>query len=172
MSDPRSDIKAQIEAMKAKLEARRTGAHSGIYNAVTKACLLVEASAKELITESPASGRVYYRGTHHDIEHRASAPGEAPAVDAGMLRRSITHDISQDGAQVVGRVGSTITDPPYGSYLEYGTSKMAARPWLGPAIEKSKDRIRQLLLDGIAGRDVSVGVEGATAGMGVSDASD
>jgi len=173
MSGERDDMKAQIEAMKAKFKAKAEGVHGGLYKAVAQSCLLVEAEAKREMTEAEINGSVtYYHGKHRNIEHHPSVPGSAPAVDYGTLRQSITHDVDQEGAQVVGRVGSTITDPPYGAYLEYGTSKMAARPWLRPAIEKNKDKIKGLLGDAVAGRDVSVGVEGATAGLGVSDAGD
>ena len=96
-------------------------------------------------------------------------PGSAPAVDYGMVRRSLAHDVEQDGSSVIGHVGSTITNPPIGLYLEDGTSTMAARPWLRPAFEKNKDKIMSLLGAAVEGRDISLGLEDSTLGMGVAD---
>lgn len=63
--------------------------------------------------------------------HVPSAPGSPPNVDTGRLRSSITHDLSVDAQGIVARVG---TDVEYGLYLEVGTSKMEARPYLRPAL--------------------------------------
>lgn len=168
MSSNGDDLRAQIAAMQEKLKKQREGTHAGVYNAVTKACKLVEAEAKREMTEAEIdASKSYGKQQHHP-----SVPGSAPAVDFGTLRQSITHSVDQEESGAVGRVGSVITDPPYGQFLEYGTSKMASRPWLRPAIEKCKPKIKELLSEGAKGRDVSMGVEGATAGMGVSDAAD
>lgn len=107
--------------------------------------------AQELRTEiietlsTPGRGRTY---THYmatvggqvvpvrprNKPHRASAPGDAPAVDSGDLRRSI-------GVQKIGegryRVGTNLK---HGLFLEFGTRRMAARPWLRPAAEKVRKR--------------------------------
>jgi HK97 gp10 family phage protein len=167
----RDDMKAQIAAMKKKFAERAAGVHGGLYKAVSRACLLIEAEAKREMTEAEINGeRTYYRGKHHRIAHNPSVPGSAPAVDLGTLRQSVTHDVTQDGSQVTGRVGSTIVNPPYGAYLEYGTSRMAARPWLGPAYQKNKDTILSLIGAAACGRDVSLGLEGPTLGVEASDA--
>ncbi len=42
----------------------------------------------------PKSGRVYRRKS---VVHRASAPGEAPAIDTGILRFSIAVKIGDSG---------------------------------------------------------------------------
>ena len=36
-------------------------------------------------------------------------------------------------------------DPPYGAYLEFGTSRMKPRPWLKPATEKSMEKIKEIM---------------------------
>ncbi len=46
----------------------------------------------------------------------------------GTLRRSITHEVVGD----VGRVGTNVE---YGIFIELGTSKMSASPYLRPALE-------------------------------------
>lgn len=62
--------------------------------------------------------------------HRASAPGEPPAIDTGNLLNSITHRMTgpTEGEVAVGA--------EYGVYLEMGTRRQAPRPFLGPAVEK------------------------------------
>lgn len=50
-------------------------------------------------------------------------------VDTGRLRSSITHEV--DGKESVS-IGS---DVEYAIYQEMGTSKMAAQPFLKPAVE-------------------------------------
>jgi hypothetical protein len=53
------------------------------------------------------------------------------SIDTGTLRSSITYEVDED--KLVGYVGSNLKDPPYGAYLEFGTSRMKPRPWLKPA---------------------------------------
>ncbi len=91
--------------------------------------------------------------------HVPSTPGNPPNIDTGILRSSITHtidikDIGGGQPGVVGFVGSDIdhiranagtgTDVQYGFYLEVGTVKMAARPWLRPALRRSGPAILQI----------------------------
>lgn len=73
------------------------------------------------------TGRRYKRG---NIIHQASAPGQGPAVDIGRLRQSITALKVEDGHWRVG------TNVEYAPYLEFGTRKMAARPFMRPAVRK------------------------------------
>ena len=88
--------------------------------------------------------------------HWSSAPGTPPAVDTGRLRSSITFqcsdgkgDAGSAGEDGVGRpsaqplkpavvIGTNVT---YAPYLELGTSKMAARPFLRPALWNNKDKL-------------------------------
>jgi len=80
------------------------------------------------IQKGPKTGRVYQRGA---ISHRASAPGQAPATDQGDLASSY-HRV--DG-RLVSAVGSGLDKAPM---LEFGTSKMQARPHLFPALEAQR----------------------------------
>lgn len=52
-------------------------------------------------------------------------------VDTGRLRSSITNTLTTDGDGVVGIVG---TDVEYAPYVEMGTSRMPAQPFLLPAL--------------------------------------
>lgn len=49
------------------------------------------------------------------------------AVDTGNLRNSVTHYIKNDNTAYIG------TPVYYGVYIEFGTSRMKARPFLRPA---------------------------------------
>lgn len=74
--------------------------------------------------------------------HHPSLPENPPAVDSGNLRESIRYEIHKEGKEVYGVVGSTQKDPNYAVYTEYGTSKMAPRPWLRPAMRKNSEFIK------------------------------
>ena len=50
-------------------------------------------------------------------------------VDTGRLRNSITHERESENVEVIG------TNVDYAPYVELGTSKMSARPFLRPAAE-------------------------------------
>ena len=58
-------------------------------------------------------------------------------VDTGRLRSSITHEVDLFS----GKVGSNVE---YAAYVELGTVKMAARPYLRPALEMNKAKILRL----------------------------
>ena len=51
-------------------------------------------------------------------------------VDTHNLQDHIEGEVGLESGKVIGRVG---TDVDYGVYVEQGTSRMAAQPWLRPA---------------------------------------
>jgi len=63
-------------------------------------------------------------------------------VDTGRLRSSITNRMEIEDKQLIGIVGTNVE---YAPYQEFGTSKMAAHPFLFPALESNKERIKDLL---------------------------
>ena len=65
----------------------------------------------------------------------AAAKNLSP-VDTGNLRGSITHEINPDHAKVG-------TNVEYAPYVEYGTSKMSAQPYLRPGLDSNKAAINQ-----------------------------
>lgn len=71
----------------------------------------------------PGKGRTYGR-------HTASAPGDPPAVDTGRLRQSITALKITPGHWRVG------TNVEYAIYLEFGTRRVAPRPFFRPAVAR------------------------------------
>jgi len=75
-----------------------------------------------------------------------SAPGQPPNVQTGHLRRSITW---QAPSALVRLVGSFMPKKDAGSNyaaaLEYGTSKMQARPFLRPSLARCKKAILRII---------------------------
>jgi hypothetical protein len=72
------------------------------------------------------------------VWYRASAPGEAPAVRLDALRGSVDYKVHGEGKTIMGDVGTRL---PYGKYLEYGTLRMSARPWLRKTFEACTEQI-------------------------------
>jgi len=82
--------------------------------------------------ESVATGNLYGN-------HRASAPGQAPAIDTGRLVGSgFATGVEKDGLDYVVKVGF---NAEYAIYLERGTDRMAARPFIAPAVLNNKPRL-------------------------------
>lgn len=90
----------------------------------------VHRKAVDSIQRGSKTGRIY---TRHGISHQASAPGESPATNTGRLASSIKMVVDETSTNVA--VGTSVS---YGKDLEFGTSKMQARPWLFPALESMK----------------------------------
>ena len=67
-------------------------------------------------------------------------------VDTGALRDSIhtTGKSTANGAEAT--VGSSLE---YAAYVELGTSRMQAQPYLHPALQKNKQKAKQLIIDEI-----------------------
>lgn len=63
---------------------------------------------------------------------------EKAPVDTGRLRNSISH-VSDSEAAYVG------TNVEYAPYVELGTVKMAARPFLKPAVAEHADEYREIM---------------------------
>jgi HK97 gp10 family phage protein len=128
----------QIAAMKKDFEEKRKSVDDETVQAVIDSCAEVERTAKLLMTNATTNPAV----TYGKKGHHPSVPGSAPAPDSGTLRRSVTSSVEISEGLVTGRVGSTIQNPPYGAYLENGTSRMLPRPWLRPALDQSMDYIK------------------------------
>ena len=105
---------------------------------VGRAGNLVRNTAVQSITEGGKSG-VTYELYNPRRTHTASAAGEPPASDTGYLVNNIYLDIDVDG------LGASVESrAEYSSFLEFGTSKMAARPFMQPALEENRPKIRRL----------------------------
>lgn len=58
------------------------------------------------------------------------------AVDTGRLRSSITYEIGESGGELAARVGTNVE---YAPYVEFGTRRMRAQPFLRPAIDSVRN---------------------------------
>lgn len=63
--------------------------------------------------------------------HMASNTGQAPNTDTGKLVASIAVEKEKEANYLVG------SNLEYAAFLEFGTSKMGARPWLEPAMRQN-----------------------------------
>jgi len=86
-----------------------------------------ESIVKQSMQDSPATGETYSRGTR---THTASSPGYAPRVDTGTLINSTKAD------KVRLKVHRIVSETDYAVKLEFGTTKMAARPFYGPMAQE------------------------------------
>jgi phage gpG-like protein len=105
---------------------------------------IVEASAKEEIGEYQGEVGAFpawaplVESTVEEKERLGYAPPDNPLWRTGELKESISHEVENDEA-VIG------SDSEIMVYHEFGTSKMAMRPVLGPALAKNLEVIGAIL---------------------------
>jgi len=125
-------VTLRLEGSK-ELQAALQRATGEVREAVSKAvigtALELQGDIKQSIARGPASGRTYEKYSPRRT-HTASAPGQPPMTDTGRLVNSIEFDRIGD---LTATVGSKLV---YAPWLEYGTSRMAARPFFRPAVEE------------------------------------
>lgn len=88
----------------------------------------IQADAMESMTGG-RSGRLYGA-------HRASAPGEPPAIDTGLLANTI--GVMSGLGDTQGMSAIVFVNADYGMHLEFGTRHMAPRPFLRPAFDRAE----------------------------------
>lgn len=98
-----------------------------------KTALRIEETAKTSMA-GPKSGRMYGA-------HRASAPGESPAIDTGNLANSIGTE-SLGGASHIVYAGTE-----YALSLEFGSPRVAPRPFFGPAASQAEPEFLRDMAD-------------------------
>lgn len=94
----------------------------------------VRVAAQISITEGSVSGK----------NHVPSKPGEPPNQDTGVLGNNI--EVTQPSDFEV----EISSNAPYSSALEFGTSRVQARPFMRPAIENTKDDVQKLISRAVA----------------------
>ena len=113
-------------------------------------CDKVRSDIQDSMSHTPRNTTKSYYKNNKTKAHHPSLPGNPPAPDTGNLRESIRYEIHNEGKEVYGVVGSTQKDPDYAVYTEYGTTRMAPRPWLRPAMEKNNKWIRKSIANAVA----------------------
>lgn len=73
------------------------------------------------------------------VERRAK---KIVVVDTGRLRASIAPEVKRIGGDVRGIVGSNVV---YAPYVERGTRRMKARPYLSKAVQEKEKTILKIL---------------------------
>lgn len=116
----------------AKLRNNSVAAAQFIDSAVFELANRVQVDAQASITEGAVSG----------AGHIPSRPGEPPNNDTGVLANAIETLRGTESGSIKYIVSS---NAPYSQPLEFGSSKMAARPFLRPALEKNRERIGKRL---------------------------
>jgi HK97 gp10 family phage protein len=78
----------------------------------------------------------------------AEAKLRAP-VDTGRLRNSITHQTENSETQSKAYIGTNLE---YSPYVEFGvvSKNIPAQPYLRPAIEENRDKIRDMIRKGMS----------------------
>lgn len=94
---------------------------------------LIRAEAAHLITEGAVSGK----------SHVPSLPGQPPNEDTGTLRTHI------ETAQVAPLRVEVSSNARYAVALEAGTSKMAERPYMGPATRNKRKEVIGLVTQAV-----------------------
>lgn len=92
---------------------------------------LIQTTAQKSITDGSISGK----------GHIPSKPGEPPNADTHTLDRQI--ETAATGPLQV----EVSSNAPYSAHLEYGTSRMAARPYMGPAARKERANVVRLVTE-------------------------
>ena len=89
-------------------------------------------TAKTSIQQHQSKGRTYGK-------HTASVAGNPPNSDTGFLASNIFMVLDAD------KLGGAVESrADYSGFLEFGTSKMGARPYLQPALEENRPKLKRM----------------------------
>ena len=118
-----------LAAALAKVDAMPADIERAVQEGLLAVALVARNDAVRRVLRGPKTGRIYQK-TNPKRTHQASAPGESPATDLGALAGSILAEPAPGelAANLVAR-------QPYAVHLEYGTTRMAPRPFLRPAAD-------------------------------------
>jgi HK97 gp10 family phage protein len=134
-----SEIVSGTDELLRKLHKLRTAVSGGTGKAMLAGALVLEGFIKESMQEAH-HGRIYSKGGR---THQASAPGETPAIDLGHLVDSIESSLIDSTSSQVA------TDSDIAPFLEFGTSRMEARPFMRPAADEHEEDVVQAVSETI-----------------------
>lgn len=119
----------------ARLRRMQADAPRSVAGALYRAGQMIELEAERSITAGSVSGK----------GHVPSAPGQPPNRDTGRLDGAIDTVLIAQSPPTV----EVTSRAPYSAALEYGTSKMAERPFMRPAALKSRDDVTRLVQEAV-----------------------
>lgn len=129
----RATVKEQVTNINRNVVSRGVRAVNAIRNAELE------------VLKGQRSGRVY-RKPYTKATYTASAPGEPPARRTGNLRMHWNGQVKSENASSggVAIVAELESQESYTGYLENGTSKMAARPFVEKIKEEATPEIQKI----------------------------
>ncbi len=109
-------------------------------------CKKIQSDIVQSMDNTPRSSKPYWSSRSKKWTY-PSLPNNPPAPDTDELKNSVNYEVFKQGeTAVVGRIGSTQTDKPYGAWHELGLARGGIpRPWLAPAVENNLDFIKESL---------------------------
>lgn len=118
-----------------------TEAKDDIYDVLVTGGQNIRNRITRSMRDSPKTGKLYFiKGK----KHQASSKGNYPRPMNSDLLRSIKMDERVVRGEV--EVGSMITKKSYPMFLEKGTARMAARPWLERSFKAYEPDIKRNLM--------------------------
>ena len=121
-------VQAMLKALNGPSAKRRVRA------AVYVAADMLRVEAALSISQGAVSGK----------NHKVSNPGDPPNFDTGFLAGAIeTRETGEFEAEVS-------SGAPYSAALEFGTSRMAERPFMRPAAAKVRPKAERLIAAALA----------------------
>lgn len=105
-----------------------------IFGALLRGGEIVREDAQQSIVQGSISG----------AHHVPSLPGQPPNADTRQLDMSLAVIADRRSMEVEVRASA-----PYAAHLEYGTSWMAPRPYLRPAMQRNKRTINRLVTEAV-----------------------
>ncbi len=125
----------------------------GIERGLKIAMIELQTEMRERLSQV-GTGAGYFGGSKGKGSYRTrSAPGEPPAVDTGTLRNSVQSKpqyIAGTGMTSIvltGLVAGVNKDARIPRWLEYGTSRMKARPFIAPSLEVVRPSVAGTISD-------------------------
>lgn len=129
----RATVKDQVTNINRKVVSRGVRAVNAIRNAELE------------VLKGQRSGRVY-RKPHSKATYTASAPGEPPARRTGNLRMHWNGQVKSENSSGggVAIIAELESQEPYAGQLEYGTSRMAPRPFVEKIKQEATPEIQKI----------------------------
>lgn len=137
------DVSVEVKGLESLAKKSRRAAQivsQEVAKALLASGMMIDADAKKSLTMGGKTGIVYEKSNPRRT-HRASAPGQAPASDTGRLVNSIGVRMVESNTAVEVFTGGT--EVKYAVMLEFGTKDIAPRPFMHPAAERNRRKIKQ-----------------------------